>query len=174
MLLPKNPLHIVGMATDAYTLRLQQEVLNARERALTHTPPENVKQVDNVYFTDLRDVSPDKLAPVLVKRNHDEWFVGFLIQAIGTGGMRLLVKDDKWRITRVKQSATVIRIGERLKDHHVALVEEQCCLRRDLGILLSRVQPCKSMKSKKVLKAADKLKSPKDKDSSREGKSTIC
>lgn len=162
------------MATDAYTLRLQQEVLNARERALTHTPPENVKQVDNVYFTDLREVSPDKLTPVLVKRNHDEWFVGFLIQAIGTGGMRLLVKDDKWRITRVKQSATVIRLGERFSVDHATLVEEQRCLRKDLNMLLSRVKPCKSTKSKKVLKAADKLKSPKDRDSSREGKSTTC
>lgn len=162
--LSQNPLHLVAMANDAYTLRLQQEILSARERALRFTSSEDLNSLDQVCFTDLQEVSPEKLAPVLVKRNHDEWFAGFLVQSIGTGGMRLLVKDSTWRITRVKRTATVVHVGVRDRQQHAAIVEQQRCLRKDISDLLSRTKTCKNTKSKKASNAVDKLKSRNDKD----------
>jgi hypothetical protein len=161
---------MVVMTTDAHTLRLQQEVLNSRERALKYTLPNDVPRIDDVFFKDLREVSPGKLVPVVVKRNHDEWFVGFFVQNVGAGGIRLLICDDSWRLTRVKQSATVIRLTPKDTDEHAALVVRQRGLRKDLHQLLSRVKSCRDMRSRKASKSEAKQKNPKDNGSSPESK----
>lgn len=169
----RNTLHIVVMSSDSYNLRLQQEVLSARERAINLAVPEARTAFDEAYFSDLLAVSPDKLIPVLVQRNHEDWFAGYLIQSIGMDGMRLLVKDDTWRITRVKRTATVIPVGRKARQRHLQIVEAQRQLKTDISDLLAGINACKITKSKKGSNTEVIRKSLKGNGSSRANKSMI-
>jgi hypothetical protein len=94
--------------TEIAQLQKQKEVLRIREHMIHRaTAPAQRLSVDNDALAELKNVSPEKLAPVVFYSVEHGWKVGYLMQQVGCGGARLLVRLRDWEILRVRTSAVI-------------------------------------------------------------------
>lgn len=139
---PKEATRCCGMTVKGQDLQQQQDVLGARARMLATLPAQEADALrptlDESYRQHLASVSPERLAPVLVRRNHEAWFAAFLVQRVGDGGARLLVVEDDWHLTRAKKSSTLVRIprGGSAEQAHAETVVLQARFRTKMAKML--------------------------------------
>jgi hypothetical protein len=94
--------------TEIAQLQKQKEVLRIREHMIHRTTTAAQRlSVDGDTLSELKNVSPEKLAPVVFYSVEHGWKAGYLIQQVGCGGARLLVRLRDWEILRVRTSAII-------------------------------------------------------------------
>lgn len=100
---------------DARSLRQQQLIAAMRDSLVNSAVTAEAKlKAEETSFQMLLEESPEKLAPVLIQRNHTDLVVAYLIQKIGDRAWRFLITGEHWRILRAKKSATVYYIPQEL------------------------------------------------------------
>jgi hypothetical protein len=100
---------------DHISIQKQKQILTLREELLdcegVKLTESRLKEVNSKMFEQLRQVSPAGLKPILIRRNSAEWIAAYLVQEIGAGGHRILLKHkNKWELFRVRKSAEIVPI----------------------------------------------------------------
>jgi len=112
----------------------------------------DAQKVERDMLAKLRDpkISPEKLAPVLVRRNHESHYAAaYLLERISDTGYRLLVTDkDRWHIVRAKATSHVVVLAPHHEKAHYDLVLKQSQLRFDVSRLLKDSNGCRTLRSK--------------------------
>jgi hypothetical protein len=104
------------------SLKQQQVIVQTRAQMVENASEAvDTRVIDETFRKQLIAASPEGLAPVMVRRNHDDWFAAYLIQRIGAHGCRLLTSD--WTITRVKRTA-LVALAINPSQHH-GIIEKQ-------------------------------------------------
>lgn len=130
----------------------QQRALDFRQRMLRGGLSDSERsKVDRETEGRLLELSPGKLAPVLVRREFtppEAVFAAYLIGPTNKGGSRLLVKEKvAWRILWVKASAEVKVVHDRGK--HDEIVSLQGRVRELLGsIFVGKNGKCHTVNAK--------------------------
>lgn len=137
------------------SLHAQQKILDVRQKMIDYAGPPglNAKErarIDRNTFEDLKNLSPERLDPVLVRPSgwfrDSSYFAAFLIERTPKGGLRLLRIDKTWHITRIKANADVIRIrGDKVKEVHKRIVELQ---KECDSLIMDLVEKCHTQAAK--------------------------
>jgi hypothetical protein len=97
------------------SMQKQKQVLLLREELLAQvsnpTPPV-IEKINLKMFEQLRKVSPAGLTPILIRRNNGEWIAAYLVQEVGLGGSRILLKHKSWELVFARQSAQIVKIDQ--------------------------------------------------------------
>lgn len=121
-------------------LKQQKDVLKLREHLLHRATDDKQRdEINSTTFADLKKVSPEKLVPVVFYSVEHGWMSGFLIQQVGRGGARILVKMKHWRILRVRTSAIIHKIKSAQEKHFGTVVDLQEQSYTALGDLLNEL-----------------------------------
>jgi hypothetical protein len=119
---------------DFVSIQKQKQVLEVRSALLAQLPTADWKLVhkeltaiNTKMFEQLRTVSPAGLKPILIRRHSVEWIAAYLVQEIGIGGWRILLKhqNQKWELSRSRKSAPIIFVKKEQFAQHDALIEKQ-------------------------------------------------
>jgi hypothetical protein len=101
----------IPVMNDSQSLKSQLQVLVMRDELMhAATQPGAKLKAEERAFQLMREICPEKLAPVLIQRNNSDFVAAYLIQRVGRRGWRFLVTGLKWHILRAKRSAVVMRI----------------------------------------------------------------
>ena len=96
---------------EILSIKQQRDVLATRAKILSRfRTKEDHDKTNSEAFEDLKNLSSEKLAPVLFYSVQHGWMAGFLIQKVGRGGHRVLVKLEDWKILRTKKSAIIKKV----------------------------------------------------------------
>jgi hypothetical protein len=138
---------------DFVSIQKQKQVLELRSALLAQLPTadwslvhKELTAINYKMFEQLRTVSPAGLKPILIRRNSVEWIAAYLVQEIGIGGWRILLKhqNQKWELSRSRKSAPIVYVRKDQVAQHDLLIEKQ------IGYL-SALEIFFSPKSKKEL-----------------------
>src|SRR5258706_3869991 len=86
-----------------------------------------ISGIDTKMFEQLRAVSSAGLKPILIRRNNAEWIAAYLVQEIGAGGWRILLKQQymKWELSRARRSAEIVSVSKYKLPLHETIIEKQ-------------------------------------------------
>lgn len=132
----------VSMQKQKQILQLHEELLNDPQATLARIEAVNYKM-----FEQLRAVSSAGLKPILIRRNNAEWIAAYLVQEIGAGGWRILLKhqNHKWELSRARKSAEIVHVKkEQMKAFDLILT-------RQIGYLSALESFFSSQKKKREL-----------------------
>lgn len=110
------------------SMQKQKQILLLREELLAQVSNPTQSAIDKInskMFEQLRKVSPAGLTPILIRRNNGEWIAAYLVQEVGLGGSRILLKHKSWELVFARQSAQIVKIDTQHSDQFELVIECQ-------------------------------------------------
>lgn len=92
------------------TAKQQKDVLEQRTELRRRFGPKDFDKINVETLDKLKGLSPEGLKPAIIWSIKHGWMAGFLIQKLARGSFRVLVMIDDWRIIRVRDGATVLKV----------------------------------------------------------------
>jgi hypothetical protein len=127
----------------------QKQILNVRNNLRLGLSQPRAQEIDDKMFEQLRKISPEKLRPVLIQRNHDEWLGCFLIDELGTTKRFLAICNGDWSIQWAKKSSHVLDVPDPARDAFKKLMQAQEDTHKIRVALVEKIERRKCTSSKK-------------------------